>query len=199
VGIAGELLWNTPRLVVRPRVDADFEAWAESELAKTGSDDDRIPPERVSRESFKALLSAHRAMRGKDANYHFGAFERASGRLVGACSVYVSLRFTFQSGILGYGIHSLHRGRGLGKELVDGAIELAFRCLSLHRLEAHISPANLASLSAARAAGMREEGLHRRFHYNQGAWEDTLCLAITSEERGIEMPRPQVRPGIHDL
>ncbi len=43
-------------------------------------------------------------------------------------------------------------------------------------------PDNAASLRVVRKLGFREEGLHPRFLYIDGAWRDHLGFALTAED-----------------
>jgi ribosomal-protein-alanine N-acetyltransferase len=58
----------------------------------------------------------------------------------------------------------------------------AFGPLGLHRLEANIQPANLASRRLVRRLGFRREGLSPRYLRVAGAWRDHERWAILRDD-----------------
>lgn len=54
--------------------------------------------------------------------------------------------------------------------------------LGLHRVQANVMPANVASLKIARNSGFREEGLGRRLLQINDRWEDHVMFAKLAEE-----------------
>jgi ribosomal-protein-alanine N-acetyltransferase len=71
-------------------------------------------------------------------------------------------------------------GRGLMTEAVGGAVEVAFRELGLHRLEANIQPGNEASRRLAGRCGFVLEGFSRDYLYVDARWRDHERWAIVS-------------------
>jgi ribosomal-protein-alanine N-acetyltransferase len=69
--------------------------------------------------------------------------------------------------------------------------------VGLHRLEANIRPENAPSRRVVEKLGFRDEGLHARYLYIDGAWRDHLSFAITREDVAGGMLRRwhEVRPG----
>jgi ribosomal-protein-alanine N-acetyltransferase len=87
-------------------------------------------------------MSTHRKNRKADTFYDLIAFDKKSGKIVGFCSLMDISRAVFQNAYLGYGVLSPYWGRGFGKEMVRAVIEIAFKNLGVHRVEAGIDPAN---------------------------------------------------------
>ena len=68
----------------------------------------------------------------------------------------------FQSAFLGYYANAAFAGRGYMTEGLRLVTEYAFTEMGLHRLEANIQPANLASIGVAKKCGFHKEGFSPR-------------------------------------
>lgn len=95
-------------------------------------------------------------------------------------------RAVFQNAYLGYGVLSTKWGKGYGKEMVKAIMEIAFKTLKIHRVEAGIEPANKRSIALAKSLKMRREGLSKRRLFLNNEWLDMVIYAMTSEEMGIK-------------
>jgi RimJ/RimL family protein N-acetyltransferase len=93
-------------------------------------------------------------------------------------------------GVLSWAIYPSSRGRGLGWRAVRLLVEWAFDELDLERVEAHVDPANRASLRTALRAGLLREGLLRGNTTLGGTRTDTVVLG---RRRGD--PAPDTRDG----
>lgn len=109
----------------------------------------------------------------------FGVF--ADGRLAGRLTLANIVRGAFCNAYLGYGVDETQTGRGIGTAALGLAIEVAFAD-GLHRVQAAVSPDNLASRRALQQAGMRREGLALRYLCLDGRWSDQELWAITVED-----------------
>lgn len=67
------------------------------------------------------------------------------------------------------------RGRGLGRELLDGLTTQA-PAASRHKLVAKIFASNAPSLALFQAAGYREVGVHRRHARLDREWRDVVVV-----------------------
>ncbi len=70
---------------------------------------------------------------------------RGSGALVGVINISEIVRGAFRSGYLGYYAFAPHAGQGHMREGLAAVLDVAFRRLRLHRLEANVQPGNAAS------------------------------------------------------
>jgi ribosomal-protein-alanine N-acetyltransferase len=91
-------------------------------------------------------------------------------------------RGAFQNAYLGYWIDSGLQGRGLMTEAVVAVTAFAFGSANLHRIQAAVTPRNLASQRVLTKAGYRQEGLAQRYLCVAGSWEDHFLYAITAED-----------------
>ncbi len=109
----------------------------------------------------------------------FGVF--TAGTLAGRVALGNIVRGPFQNAYLGYGIDERHAGRGIGTVAVCEAIEVAW-AEGLHRVQAAVSPSNVASKRVLEKAGFRREGLALRYLRLDGRWTDQELWAITVED-----------------
>jgi ribosomal-protein-alanine N-acetyltransferase len=91
--------------------------------------------------------------------------------------IFVIERDDRQWGNLGYAIHNTSQRRGFATEACATAIPWAFRTLELHRLEAVISPDNVASLGVVNKLGLELEGVRKSFERHGNHWVDQTVYA----------------------
>jgi len=87
---------------------------------------------------------------------------------------------------------------------VRALIDIGFRDLRLHRLEAGIEPGNRRSILLARSLGLRKEGLKRRAVFLRDTWVDLGIYAVTCEDVGIPWkgtakPQPSESSALSDV
>ena len=114
------------------------------------------------------------------------------GAVVGVINLNEIVRGAFQSAYLGYYAFAPHARQGLFTEGLALVLRHAFRRLGLHRLEANIQPANLASRRLVRRLGFRREGFSPRYLKIGGRWRDHERWAIVREAWA---PARSTRPG----
>lgn len=194
-----KLIRKTRRLEIRPIRRSDFVAWREGHLAKgvQGNRWDRngLPEAEITRARLGKYLSQQAKLREQDRFYDFGVFERSTGAWVGTVSIMDPVRSVSQSAFLAYFIHNPHWGKGYGKEAARAAIDIAFRDLKLHRIEAGVEPSNRRSILLARSLGLRKEGLKKRIVFLRGQWCDLVMYSATCDEFGVKW-RGDARPAV---
>jgi L-amino acid N-acyltransferase YncA len=111
--------------------------------------------------------------RAADAVLGWSALSRVSDRCcysgVAEASIYVASR---------------HQGQGIGKALLQGAIDAAEKN-GVWTLQAGIFPENHASLALVKACGFREVGRRERLGKLDGAWRDVFLLERRSKAVGL--------------
>lgn len=81
---------------------------------------------------------------------------------------------------LGLMVAASHRRRGIGRALLDTAVEWA-RSASVRKLELHVFPHNEPALALYESFGFRREGV-RKGHYRRGGLDlDAVLMAYTVE------------------
>ena len=181
---------KTKRLILRPYRESDYEVWKEtfSNLPKPKNRWDKGPRDKkdLTKAKFKKVLSTQKKNRDSDVFYDFIAFDKKTGEIVGFASLMDISRAVFQNAYLGYGVLSTKWGKGYGKEMVKATMEIAFKTLKIHRVEAGIEPANKRSIALAKSLKMRREGLSKRRLFLNNEWLDMIIYAMTSEEMGVK-------------
>lgn len=150
-----------------PQNDWDEGAWKDSELTLA---------------KYKKTLRQQKQLRDQDKFYNFGVFRKDDGVYVGMVTLMDVSRAIFQNAYLGYRIFNTYWGHGYATEACRGAIEIAFKDLKLHRVEAGIEPSNKISIKVAKKLGLRKEGLSLRRLNVRGKWKDILIYAGTRED-----------------
>ena len=79
---------------------------------------------------------------------------------------------------IGYMLEPALQGQGIMYEALVKVLEYGFKVLSLHSVEAHIDPRNVASAALLRKAGFIQEGYFRENCYYNGQFTDTAVYSI---------------------
>jgi ribosomal-protein-alanine N-acetyltransferase len=112
----------------------------------------------------------------------FLALRRDDDSMVGVFNFSEIVRGAFQSAYLGYYALRPNAGRGLMKEGLALALDLAFGVLALHRVEANVQPQNERSIGLVAALGFTREGYSRRYLRIRGRWRDHVRFAMLAED-----------------
>ena len=79
--------------------------------------------------------------------------------------------------MLGLGVHSRHHGRGVGRALLEGLLDLADNWLPVVRLELTVFADNERAIALYRRYGFEVEGTHRAYALRAGRYADVLAMA----------------------
>ena len=127
----------------------DYLAWKNSYLLlppqKNRWDLKPRPASDLTRAQFRKVLTKQKRLRKEDKFFDLVAFDRRTGEIVARVSLMEIVRSVSQTCFLGYTVNSTHWGKGYGKETVLAGIDIGFRDLQLHRIEAGIEPGNRRS------------------------------------------------------
>jgi ribosomal-protein-alanine N-acetyltransferase len=195
-----KLFKKTRRLDIRPLELKDYSAWksalSEQREVQNQWDETNWDEKFLTPAEFKKTLARHKQQRDLDKNYFMAIFRRDDGAMIGFMSLMDISRAIFQNAYLGYRIFNTHWLYGYGKEAAVGLMELGFKNLLLHRIEAGIDPKNKASIALAKSIGLRKEGLSPKRLCPDGKWIDILVYAATSEDLKIKYRFPKPGPRI---
>jgi ribosomal-protein-alanine N-acetyltransferase len=185
------LTTHTTRLAVRPLVADDYAAWRTANEQHPPPASPYDPPPRTAAEltrgAFRAILRRYGRMQRNDVFYNFALLDRAQKSMFGLVTIQIVARIIVQLGWIGWRVFGQHRRNGYAREGVEAVLGVAFRELSLHRVEAGIEPANRVSAQLARSLGMRRESSETKSVFTRGAWCDLDVYAINAEDCGVEM------------
>lgn len=83
---------------------------------------------------------------------------------------------------LGVSVAELHRGKGYGGEMVNWALDWAFRRRNLHRIQLDCFSYNVNALKLYRKLGFVEEGRKREAVYYDRGWHDEISFGMLEHE-----------------
>lgn len=130
------------------------------------------------RDKIKRSMQAYREKR----ELNFGIYLYETNQLIGHISLYNVKRLPFLSGFVGYSIDEAQAGNGYATEALSLVADYAFQRLSLHRLEAYVSPENEGSIRTLEKNEFVREGLLRNLIYINGVWEDHYLYALLRKD-----------------
>ncbi len=184
-----KLYRKTKKVIIRPLELSDYEAWKSAQLAMMSPqntwDLGTKDLTELTKTKYKKMLAGRAKFRKKDYFYDFGIFN-LKRELVGTVSIMEVTRGISQTAYLGYRIFNNYWGRGYGKDAAKAMIDVGFKEIKLHRIEAGVEPHNKRSIRLAKSLGMRKEGLKKRALYLRGKWVDLLMFTLTTEDVGIK-------------
>lgn len=175
------------RVVLRPLVLSDFDAWRE--VRRRNRDwllkwEPKPPPgqpdDTESRPAFNARCGAREREWQLGTGYGFGIF--VDDALAGEINLSGVQRGPFQNAYVGYWIDEARAGNGYVPESLVVVARFAFEELRLHRIQVAIIPRNRASRRVVEKLQLRDEGVAQRYLAINGAWEDHIRFAMTAEE-----------------
>lgn len=180
------LFKNTSRLILRPLELTDYDNWAQAysimRPPQNEWDETNWDESELTRKKFKEFLKEEQRLHHQDHTYSFGVFLKSDGALIGQVRLMDISRGVFQNAYIGYRIFNIYWGHGFAQEATRGALDIAFKKLKLHRVEAGIAPTNKKSIRVAKALGFRREGLSKRRLLVHKNWRDMAIYAMTTEE-----------------
>lgn len=181
---------QTKRLILRPLELHDYENWRQAysmfHPAQNEWDESAWKDSELTLAKYKALLKKLSVMRKKDELYDYAVFRKDDGVFIGFVRFMDVSRAIFQNAFMGYRIFNNYWGEGYASEACRLGLQIAFKDLKLHRVEAGIEPHNKASIHVAKAIGLRKEGLSPRRLLVEKKWKDMLIFAATCEDFKIK-------------
>ena len=180
------------RVVLRPMRPEDVEPlWRARLDPLTWAQTDEAPLVPVTLEEHRARY----AERSTGSSALFAV--DADDVLVGRASLF-AVDDLARSAEVGLTLLPEHRGRGLGRDVLQALLTYAFRSRNLRRVHLQSLSSNERALRAYRAVGFVEEGRRRQHAWVEGAYEDVVLMSVLRSEwpgRAIARPRQAaVRP-----
>lgn len=173
--------------MLRPLAAEDFPAWREVRIRNEEwlvpwepLRSSTLPDPTRDRTAYEARCAARDRERAADHAYPFGLF--IDQQLAGEINLNNVTRGALQGATVGYWIDEARAGHSYTSEAVVVAAKYAFEELQLHRLEVCIVPRNTNSRRVVEKLRLRSEGVAERYLEINGAWEDHVRYAITTDE-----------------
>jgi RimJ/RimL family protein N-acetyltransferase len=171
---------DTPRLRIRPLVDADvpalFAVFSDPEAMRYWS---RMAMTDIAEASD--LLEEIRKHAATGTLYQWGIARRDDDGVIGTCTLYRIDRVHGRAEV-GYILRRDFWGRGLANEALVALLGHAFGALALHRIEADIDPRNAASIRSVERLGFKREGHLRERYRIGGEIQDSLIYGLLDSE-----------------
>lgn len=188
---------STDRLVIRALNLKDYSTWkaTHSSLFSPKNKWDLKPRaiKDLTLKSYSKFLKKQKNQRDTDKFYDFGIFKKNDNTFIGQVSIMEVARGISHTAFLGYKLFNTHWGKGYAKEAVSCVIEIGFKEIKLHRIEAGIEPDNKRSIGLAKSLKMRYEGRKKRSLYLRGKWVDLLMYTLTCEDLGLKFQGPKLQ------
>ncbi len=189
--------FSSKRFVIRLYRTSDYKKWRQAHEdawpKQNEFDQEKKTAKELTRGAFAKFLKKNKNFQKQDVLYHFGVFEKRTGRLMGYIIFALIARFNVQSVRISYSVFNNYWKHGYGREIVEAALLFAFRKLKLHRVEAEILPTNRASIALVKSLKFQLEGLRRSAVYFDRKWHDHLVFAVLPEDRGLKSTKPNLR------
>ncbi|MBK7585182.1 MAG: GNAT family N-acetyltransferase [Myxococcales bacterium] len=157
-----------------------------------------FPPGYFNEEYWIWRLDQNRAeyLEDRSCRLQITSADQPDGPVIGQISFTQYSRGPHQSCNLGYSIDHRHQGRGLMKEGLTAALELAFGRLAFHRVAANYMPTNERSGRLLRSLGFVVEGYARDYLYLAGAWRDHVLTSLHNPDPSPPGVRAFATPGV---
>lgn len=117
-----------------------------------------------------------------DLDYRFSIVQKSTGKIVGVIGITNVIRGVSRAAYIGYWIGFEYLNRGYATEATVLAMQYAFECLKLHRVNLWIADDNEPSLRIAEKLGLRYEGTVKQALFLGRQWKGTLTFGMLVEE-----------------
>lgn len=113
---------------------------------------------------------------------YFQIRELESDKVIGWCG-YHTWYLDHERAEIGYGLfEEIYKGKGLMSEAIGPIIEYGFREMGLNRIEAFISPENIASNKLVQKMNFVKEGQLRQHYRDNNRIDDSLVYSLLRSE-----------------
>jgi ribosomal-protein-alanine N-acetyltransferase len=167
----------TPRVTLRPPVEADRTEFIERVLASGELHDPWLEPAEPA-PWFERLLERNRT----ETDRSLLVCDADDGSIAGVMNLSQIVMGPFRSAFLGYYAFEPFAGRGYMRAAMPLLLRFAFDELGLHRVQANVQPGNEASIALVRGAGFHREGFSPRYLFIRGAWRDHEQWVMLAED-----------------
>lgn len=177
---------DSERLVLRPPVHTDFNAWVT--LRRESADflipwEPRWSTDHLRRSGFtQRVYWANRSI-ADETGLPLFLFRRQDSVLLGAITLNNIRRGPAQTGTLGYWMGEPYTRQGYMREAIEAIVHHAFVQMGLSRIEAACLPENVASQGLLESTGFKYEGVAQNYLQIDGRWRSHRLYAILRDDR----------------
>ncbi|MDE6626103.1 MAG: GNAT family N-acetyltransferase, partial [Lachnospiraceae bacterium] len=118
-------------------------------------------------------------VKGKSLRYYIYLRE-APDTIIGSVNFSKILHGPFSATSIGYKIDISHQGQGYATEACAAAIPIIFSNYQIHRIEARVSPNNIASIKLLEHLDFRFEGIEYQSIEVNGRYQDHYRYSLLS-------------------
>ena len=181
VGLKMHIPIATPRLLLRRFASGDWK-----DLLEFMTDDELFrfsEGSPLSEEQIVRWIEADSAVKltTPDTVFCLAMQLQAGGKVIG----YLSLKFIDglrEQATFDILVSRSFQRQGFGTEAVNALLSFCFEAIALHRVVTSCDSRNVAALRLCEKVGMRREGEFLKDRFANGAWVDTVWLAMLSGE-----------------
>lgn len=128
----------------------------------------------------KILLNEYLFVYGSN-QFKFWITKKGEKRIIGNINLNGVIKGSFSSCFISFRRDKDEVGKGFMKEAIEKGIEIAFKDIGLHRIEANIMPSNTLDLKLCEEIGFYNEGYAKRYLKINGVWEDHIHMVLLNE------------------
>jgi RimJ/RimL family protein N-acetyltransferase len=139
-----------------------------------------IPHPYSRNEAIKFIRKVNYEARKKK-SYVFGIALKDENKIIGVIGL-SKINYKDSNAEIGYWLGKKYWGKGIMTEAVKLILELGFKQLKLHKINAGLFEKNIASKKVLEKAGFRFEGKIRESRFRSGGWHDELRYGILYSE-----------------
>ena len=182
---------KTKRILIRPYLMSDFPTCQKAHACRlplqNKFDNETNTSALTDRSEFKHHINTLKRHGKMGVHFVFGIFHRKTGEHLGQTGVFlINKQLSWAN--LGYQIHNHHWGNGYASEACSLALQVGFRELNFHRIEAATTYDNKASIKVAKNIGMIREGVRKKFFPDDGG-VDMIVFAANAIDFKLQKNR----------
>lgn len=168
------------RLILRPIMVGDendlMEIYSDSETAKY---DDWEPWNSID-EATKMINNSIKYYNSKDI-LRLGIIRKETGKLVGCCALCDFDNWNEKCMVF-FQVNRSEWNNGFATEAVEMIVKFGFETIRLNRIEAFVTPGNIASESVLKKNGFLNEGMMRQMEFYKGEFWDGIIMGIIKDD-----------------
>ena len=112
----------------------------------------------------------------------WGIALRGEPKIIGTSSFHILIKEHYRA-VIGYVMHPQYHGKGYMQEAVTAMLDYGFKTMGLHSVEAHVNPANIASIKLLERCNFVREGYFKEDFFWEGKFLDSGVYSLLAPNR----------------